>query len=121
MNRLSLALVIWLAFGLVCLIAEYAHAGPYTCTWHQYERGECLPILKDAGPMPPSIKKLMAEGAGRAVYSNRGAHWTLTCDDVKAIVAQLGEARAIAAAQAYGAGEAQIAVARQCLTKKVKK
>lgn len=68
----------------------------------------------------PSLKQLMAEGAGLAA-SHRGERWTMTCNDVRIIVAQLGEAQAIAAAQAYGAGESQIAIARQCLTKKTKK
>jgi hypothetical protein len=62
-NR-PLALALWPVLGIVCLIAERAHAERYTCTWHQYERGECLPILKDAGPMPQSLQRLMAEGSG---------------------------------------------------------
>ena len=73
-------------------------------------------------PIPPGLKQLMAEGAARAIgSSHRGERWTLTCDDVRAIVERVGESYAVAAAQAYGAGEAQIAIARQCLTKKTKK
>lgn len=107
MNRLFLALAIWSVFGLVCLIAGYAHAEPYSCTWHQYERGECLPILKDAGPMPPSIRRLMAEGAGRVVNP--------TCDDVRAVVAWIGEAKAVEMAKEAGASNSQIDKARRCL------
>jgi hypothetical protein len=72
-------------------------------------------------PVSAKLYRVLAEGAGRTVYSNRGTNWTLTCEDVRAIVNRLGEAHAIAAAQAYGAGDAQIEVARQCLTKKTRK
>lgn len=54
--------------------------------------------------------------------SRRGESWSgMTCKDVRAIVERVGEAQAIAVAQAYGAGESQIAVARQCLLKKTKR
>lgn len=87
MNRLLLALAIWLAFGLVCLIGEYAHAGEK--------------------PIPPGLAKVMAEGAGRAVNP--------TCDDVRAVVAWIGEARAVEMAREAGASNSQIDKARRCL------
>lgn len=74
------------------------------------------------GNVHPGLHRVMADGAGQvAGYTNRGARWTLTCEDIRAIVRQIGETRAIEAAQAYGAGESQIEIARQCLTKKTKK
>ena len=85
MTRTIFALAIWLAFGLVCLISEYAHA-------------------KD---MPPGLAKVMAEGAGRVV--------TPTCDDVRAVVAWIGEARAVEMAREAGASSSQIEKARRCL------
>lgn len=93
--------------AVVCLISQYAHAERYTCTWHQYERGKCLPILKDVGPMPPSIRRLLAERAGRVVNP--------TCDDVRAVVAWIGEARAVGMAREAGATEKKIKDARRCL------
>ena len=97
MNQITIAILFWA--GLLC--------GPvYAAEYHIH----------------PGLKQIMAEGAARAIgTSHRGERWTLTCDDVRAIVERVGEAYAIAAAQAYGAGEAQITIARQCLTKKTKK
>lgn len=79
-NRLHLAAVIWSAFGLVCLIAEYAHAGEK--------------------PIPPGLHRVMAEGAGRVA--------NMTCDDVRAVVAWTGEARAVKMAREAGASSSQI-------------
>lgn len=57
----------------------------------------------------------------RAIYSRRGVPWTITCEDVRAIVTRVGEEKAASVARALGAGESQVEVARQCLTKKTKK
>ena len=87
MNRLTLAIAIWLGFGLVCLISGYAHAGEK--------------------PIPPGLHRVMAEGAGRVA--------NMTCADVRAVVAWIGEARAEEAARAAGASDMQIARAKRCL------
>ena len=88
MNRLSLALAIWIAFGLVCLVSEYAHAGEK--------------------PIPPGLQRVMAEGAGRVA--------NMTCADVSAFVAIYGARRAEAVARAAGATEHQIREAKRCLS-----
>lgn len=85
MNRLLLATIIWSAFGLVCLISEYAHA-------------------KD---IPPGLRRVMAEGAGRVVNPS--------CADVRSFVAWIGEAKAEAAARSAGATDGQIREAKRCL------
>ena len=87
MTRTIFALAIWLGFGLVCLISGYAHAGEK--------------------PIPPGLHRVMAEGAGRVA--------NMTCADVRAVVAWIGEARAEEAARAAGATERQIKDARRCL------
>jgi hypothetical protein len=87
MNRLLLELAIGSVFGIVCLIAERAHGS---------ER-----------PIPPGLAKVMAEGAGRVV--------TPTCDDVRAVVAWIGEARAVEMAREAGASNSQIERAKKCL------
>lgn len=87
MGRLILALAIWSAFGLVCLISERAHGSDK--------------------PVPPGLAKVMAEGAGRVVNP--------TCDDVRAVVAWIGEARAVEMAREAGATENQIREAKRCL------
>ena len=100
------AVAIWLAFGLVCLIAERVHAG------ESQER--LAPRLQEANEthrsIPPGLAKVMAEGAGRVVNP--------TCDDVRAVVAWIGEARAVQMAREAGATDGQITVARRCLTRK---
>jgi hypothetical protein len=58
-------------------------------------------------PIPPALAKVMAEGAGRAVNP--------TCDDVRAVVAWIGEARAVEMAREAGASISQIDKARRCL------
>ena len=58
-------------------------------------------------PVPPDLQRIMTEGAGRVVNPN--------CDDVRAVVAWVGEARAEAEARAAGASEAQIRDAKRCL------
>ena len=58
-------------------------------------------------PIPPGLKQIMAEGAGRAVNP--------TCDDVRAVVAWIGEAKAESAARSAGATERQIREAKRCL------
>lgn len=100
-HRLLLALAIWAGFGLVCLIGTYAHAG-YVCTPHQYERGECLPIIKSRGQIPQGIQRILATNPN--------------CEDVLALVAWVGEAKAEAVARAAGATDRQIARARRCLS-----
>jgi hypothetical protein len=87
LNRLLLALAIWLVFGIVCLISERAHGAEK--------------------PIPPGLAKVMAEGAGRVVNP--------TCDDVRAVVAWIGEARAVEMAREAGASNSQIDKARRCL------
>ena len=87
MNRLSLALAIWLLFGFICLISEYAHAGEK--------------------PIPPGLQRVMAEGAGRVA--------NMTCADVRAVVAVYGAWKAEAVARASGATEHQIREAKRCL------
>ena len=87
LNRLLLALAIWAGFGGVCLIAERAHGGDK--------------------PIPPGLAKVMAEGTGRVV--------TPTCDDVRAVVAWIGEARAVEMAREAGASDSQIREAKRCL------
>lgn len=85
MRRIILALAIWSMFCLVCLIAGYAHA-------------------KD---IPPGLAKVMAEGAGRVA--------NMTCVDVRAAVAVMGEVRAEAVARSAGATDRQIKDAKRCL------
>lgn len=87
LNRLLLALAIWSVFGIVCLISERAHGAEK--------------------PIPPALAKVMAEGAGRIVDP--------TCDDVRAVVAWIGEARAVEMAREAGASNLQIDKARRCL------
>jgi hypothetical protein len=87
LNRLLLALAIWSVFGIVCLISERAHGAEK--------------------PMPPGLAKVMAEGAGRVVNP--------TCDDVRAVVAWVGEARAVEMAREAGATNSQIDKARRRL------
>ena len=87
LNRLLLALAIWSVFGIVCLISERAHGAEK--------------------PIPPALAKVMAEGAGRIVDP--------TCDDVRAVVAWIGEARAVEMAREAGASNSQIDKARRCL------
>ena len=55
----------------------------------------------------PGLHRVMAEGAGRVVNP--------TCDDVRAVVAWIGETRAEAEARAAGASERQIRDAKRCL------
>ena len=95
-NRLILALAIWSVFGLVCLISERAH-------------GSDQNHIPDAGKMvvPPGLQRIMSEGAGMVVNP--------TCDDVRAVVAWIGEARAESSARSAGATEAQIDWAKRCL------
>lgn len=81
----TLALIIWSAFGLVCLIGEYARA-------------------KD---MPPGLQRVIAEGAGRVA--------NMTCIDVRAVVGLYGERRAEAIARSAGATDSQIREAKRCL------
>jgi hypothetical protein len=73
-NRLLLAIAVWLAFGLVCLIGTYAHAEP----------------------------------AFRLVV-------TLTCDDIRTLVAWQGWAEIETRAKAAGASQAQLDQAKKCL------
>ena len=87
LNRLLLALAIWSVFGIVCLISERAHGAEK--------------------PIPPALAKVMAEGAERIVDP--------TCDDVRAVVAWIGEARAVEMAREAGASNLQIDKARRCL------
>jgi hypothetical protein len=87
MTRLRLALAIWSAFGLVCLISEYAHAGEK--------------------PVPPGLQHVMAEGAGRVA--------NMTCADVRAVVGLYGERRAESVARSAGATDRQIREAKRCL------
>lgn len=119
-RRLILALAIWSAFGLVCLISEYAHAGEIA--------GRRLDVQTDENPgseyrhrnnisgldstssgrrLSPGLAKVMAEGTGRVVNP--------TCDDVRAVVAWIGKARAVETAREAGASNSQIDKARRCL------
>jgi hypothetical protein len=127
LNRLLLALAIWSVFGIVCLVAEYAHAGESSDIGFgkaTFEEGigrkplQHRHLLKDSAskeithsdtvkPIPPGLAKIMAEGAGRAVNP--------TCDDVRAVVAWIGEARAVEMAREAGASNSQIDKARRCL------
>ena len=86
-SRLYLALAIWSVFGVLCLISERAHGSDK--------------------PIPPGLAKVMAEGAGRIVNPS--------CEDVRAVVAWIGEARAVEMARGAGASEHQIDKARRCL------
>jgi hypothetical protein len=86
-NRPLLALAIWSVFGIVCLISDLAHGSEK--------------------PIPPGLAKVMSEGAGRVVNP--------TCDDVRAVVAWVGEARAVEMAREAGASNSQIDKARRCL------
>ena len=65
--------------------------------------------IPDAGKMvvPPGLAKVMTEGAGRVVNP--------TCDDVRAVVARVGEAGAVEMAREAGASNPQIERARRCL------
>lgn len=58
--------------------------------------------------IPPGLHRVMAEGAGRVVANP-------TCDDVRAVVAWVGEARAVKMAREAGASNYQIDKARRCL------
>lgn len=60
-----------------------------------------------AETIPPGLAKVMAEGAGRVVNP--------TCDDVRAVVAWIGEAKAVEMAREAGASNSQIDKARRCL------
>lgn len=107
-SRILIALAIWSVFGVVCLIAGYAHAGEASAS-HQF-----VPDPKVMGrdvtaarPIPPGLQRIMSEGAGRAVNP--------TCDDVRAVVAWIGEARAMEMARGAGASSSQIDKARRCL------
>lgn len=64
-------------------------------------------VARAEKPIPPGLAKVMAEGAGRVVNP--------TCDDVRAVVAWIGEARAAAMAREAGATEARIKEAKRCL------
>jgi hypothetical protein len=107
-NRLLLALAIWSVFGLVCPISERAHGGEtdHLVGVNKMIDGHHIP---DTGKMviPPGLAKVMAEGAGRVVNP--------TCDDVRAVVAWIGEARAVEMAREAGASNSQIDKARRCL------
>jgi hypothetical protein len=108
-NRLILALAIWSVFGLVCLISKYAHAGKLSVDERSQDG---LSITNNRSqnttrPIPPGLQRIMAGGAGRVVNP--------TCDDVRAVVAWLGEAKAVEMARGAGATDSQIREARRCL------
>lgn len=58
-------------------------------------------------PVPPGLQRIMAEGAGRVA--------NMTCADVRAVVAWIGEARAVEMAREAGATNSQIDKAKRCL------
>jgi hypothetical protein len=120
MNRLLLALAIWSVFGIVCLISEYAHAGETVGRRLDVQTAEKtksefrlrsnindLESTSSGRRLSPGLAKVMAEGAGRVVNP--------TCDDVRAVVAWIGEARAVEMAREAGASDSQIREAKRCL------
>jgi hypothetical protein len=88
-SRIILALVIWSVFGLVYLISARAYGS---------ERNHIVDANKMVSPIPPGLQRIMAEGAG----------------DVRAIVAWIGEAKAVEMAREAGASEAQLRDAKRC-------
>lgn len=73
--------------ALLCVLTTRAYAGERT--------------------IPPGLQRVMSEGAGRVVNP--------TCDDVRAVVAWIGEAKAVGMARGAGAREEQIVRAKKCL------
>jgi hypothetical protein len=113
-NRLLLALAIWSVFGIVCLISERAHGSEVysevTGVTDKPDQDGAAHAAHKNGQRrtpPPGLAKVMSEGAGRVVNP--------TCDDVRAVVAWIGEARAVEMAREAGASNSQIDKARRCL------
>jgi len=114
MSRLILALAIWSAFGLVCLISEYSHAGEayseVTGVTDKPAQDSAARAAHRNGQRrtpPTGLQRIMVEGAGRVA--------NMTCADVSAFVAIYGVRRAELVARAAGATDSQIQEAKRCL------
>jgi hypothetical protein len=92
-----------LAGVLLCvLFVSSADARP-----KHHHRHHTVDVNKMFRPIPPGLQRIMAGGAGRVVNP--------TCDDVRAVVAWIGEAKAVEMALSAGATGRQIKDARRCL------